>query len=142
MILSVRYRNHFPVVQFQNQAHIWNPHGTGHVCKTIWGTEGTPIFFFFFHRRRRLRFPKWAPQAPQRGRRRRPKMAPTAPLPGGRGKSRRRRVFRAYIYISEYKHEIRILISSLISKIKIYYKYYICEYIGTASFTCQNTCET
>ena len=45
VILFVRYRNHFPVVQFQNQAHIWNPHGTGHVFKTIWGAEGTPILF-------------------------------------------------------------------------------------------------
>ena len=39
VILSVRYRNHFPVVQFQNQAHIWNPHGTGHVFKTIWAPQ-------------------------------------------------------------------------------------------------------
>ena len=31
VILSFRYRNHFPVVQFQNQTYIWNPHGTGHV---------------------------------------------------------------------------------------------------------------
>ena len=45
VILFVRYRNHFPVVQFQNQAHIWNPHGTGHVPKTIWGAVGAPIFF-------------------------------------------------------------------------------------------------
>ena len=42
VILSVRYINHFPVVQFQNQAHIWNPHGTGHVFKTIWGAAGAP----------------------------------------------------------------------------------------------------
>ena len=42
VILSVRYRNHFPVVRFQNQAHIWNPHGTGQVFKTIWGAAGTP----------------------------------------------------------------------------------------------------
>ena len=42
VILSVRYRNHFPVVQFQNQAHIWNPRGTGHVFKTIWGAAGAP----------------------------------------------------------------------------------------------------
>ena len=42
VILSVPYRNHFPVVQFQNQAHIWNPRGTGHVFKTIWGAVGTP----------------------------------------------------------------------------------------------------
>ena len=46
VILSVRYRNHFPVVQFQNQAHIWNPHGMGHVVKTIWGAAGARIFFF------------------------------------------------------------------------------------------------
>ena len=44
--LSVRYRNPFPVVQFQNQAHIWSPHGTGHVFKTIWGAAGGPNFFF------------------------------------------------------------------------------------------------
>ena len=44
VILPVRYRNHFPVVRFQNQAHIWNPHGTGHIFKTIWGAEGTPNF--------------------------------------------------------------------------------------------------
>ena len=42
VILSVRYRNHFPFVQFQNQAHIWNPRGTGHIFKTIWGAPGTP----------------------------------------------------------------------------------------------------
>ena len=65
VILSVRYRNHFPVIQFQNQAHIRNPRGTGHIFKTIWGAPGTPergardarklgrrwhpnLFFFFF----------------------------------------------------------------------------------------------
>ena len=42
VILSVRYRNHFPVVRFQNQAHIWNPHGTGHVFKIIWVAVGAP----------------------------------------------------------------------------------------------------
>ena len=42
VILFVCYRNHFPVVGFQNQAHIWNPHGTGHVFKTIWGAAGVP----------------------------------------------------------------------------------------------------
>ena len=42
VILSVRYRNHFPVVQFPNQAYIWNPHGKGQVFKTIWGAEGAP----------------------------------------------------------------------------------------------------
>ena len=37
MILSVclfvRYRNHFPVVRFQNQAHIRNPHDPAEVFK-------------------------------------------------------------------------------------------------------------
>ena len=33
--LSVRYRNHFPVVQFQNQAHIRNPHDPAEVFKTV-----------------------------------------------------------------------------------------------------------
>ena len=47
VILFVRYRNHFPVVQFQNQVHIRNPHGTGQVFKTIWDAEGTPIVFHF-----------------------------------------------------------------------------------------------
>ena len=59
MILFVRYRNHFPVVQFQNQAHIRNPHGTGQVLKTIWGATGAPNFFFFFGG-----LPKAVPQAP------------------------------------------------------------------------------
>ena len=35
VILSVRYRNHFPVVQFQNQAHIWNPYDPAEVFKTM-----------------------------------------------------------------------------------------------------------
>ena len=47
VILFVRYKNNFPVVQFQNQAHIWNPRGTGHVFKTIWGAAGARNFFFF-----------------------------------------------------------------------------------------------
>ena len=42
VILSIRYRNHFPVVQFHNQTHIWNPYGTGQVIKTIWAAAGTP----------------------------------------------------------------------------------------------------
>ena len=92
VILSVRYRNHFPIVQFQNLAHIWNPHGMGHIFKTIWGApngfkgalfpfkmvlngkgapeapeiwgaDGAPNFFFF-HRCLRQRVPKWAPEAP------------------------------------------------------------------------------
>ena len=33
VILFVPYRNHFPVVQFQNQAHIRNTHGPGQVYK-------------------------------------------------------------------------------------------------------------
>ena len=40
--LFVRYRNHFPVVQFQNQAHIRNPHDPAEVFKTIRGAIGTP----------------------------------------------------------------------------------------------------
>ena len=47
MILSVRYRNHFPVVKFQNQTYIWNPHGTGHESETIWGAMGAPNIFLF-----------------------------------------------------------------------------------------------
>ena len=35
VILFVRYRNHFPVVQFQNQAHIRNPHDPAEVFKTM-----------------------------------------------------------------------------------------------------------
>ena len=92
VILSVRYRNHFPVVRFQNRAHIWNPHGTGHVCKTIWGTEGAPIFFFLLlsftaaegsgcPNGRRWR-PNGGAEGAQRWHRRRH-------APGGRGKSRR-----------------------------------------------------
>ena len=57
------------------------------------------IFPDFFHRRRRQWFSKWAPQAPQRGHRRCPKVTPGRHTPGGRGKSRRRRVFREYISI-------------------------------------------
>ena len=48
MILSVRYRNHFPDVQFKNQAHIRNPHGTGQIFKTIWGAAGAPKFVSLF----------------------------------------------------------------------------------------------
>ena len=51
-----------PSVQFQNQAHIWNPRGTGHILKTICGAAGAPYFFFLFlsptQRGRRGR-PKW-----------------------------------------------------------------------------------
>ena len=60
MCLSVRYRNHFPVVQFQNQAHIRNPHDPAEVFKTM-GSEGArnmgrrrqPNFLFYRRRRRR-----------------------------------------------------------------------------------------
>ena len=45
--LFVRYRNYFPVVQFQNQAHLQNPHGTGQVIKTIRGAAVTPAIFFY-----------------------------------------------------------------------------------------------
>ena len=41
VILFVRYRNHLPVAQFQNQARIRNPHETGQVFKTI-------IFFLYY----------------------------------------------------------------------------------------------
>ena len=41
--LFVRYRNHLPVVQFQNQAQIRNPHGTTEVFKTIWGRRWRPL---------------------------------------------------------------------------------------------------
>ena len=103
------YRNHFPVVQFQNQAHILNLHGTGQVFKTIrgaggprnLGAEGAPKLFSYRRQRRRKlppqvgrpRRPKYgAPMAAQfffsfyvhfhrRRRRRFPKVAPEAPLP-------------------------------------------------------------
>ena len=42
--LFVRYRNHLPVVEFQNQAHIRNPHGIGKVFKPIWAPQA-PNFF-------------------------------------------------------------------------------------------------
>ena len=42
--LFVRYRNHFPVVQFQNQAQIQNPHDPAEVFK-LWGAAGTTHFF-------------------------------------------------------------------------------------------------
>ena len=66
VILFVRYRNLFPVVRFQNQAHIRNPHGTGQVYKTIWGAAGTPIFYCFIAAKGSVsRRPEWgAPGAP------------------------------------------------------------------------------
>ena len=57
VILFIRYRNHFPVVQFQNPAHIRNHHGTGQVFKIIWGAAGTPKKIFFYRRR-----PEWGAQ--------------------------------------------------------------------------------
>ena len=50
VILSVRYRNHFPVAQFQIQAHIWNPHDPAKVFKTMVRPklEAPQIFLFFF----------------------------------------------------------------------------------------------
>ena len=41
-ILTLKIKTFQNVVQFQNQADIWNPHGTGHVLKTIWGAAGAP----------------------------------------------------------------------------------------------------
>ena len=88
VILSVRYRNHFSVVQFQNQAHIWNPQGTGHVFKTIWGAAGARIAFFFRRQRRRK-------LTPRPGRPRRPNLfyflCSTAAEGGGLLNRRRRR---------------------------------------------------
>ena len=49
VILFVRYRNHFPVVQFQYEAHILNPHGPAEVLKILWGAVGAPIFIIFFN---------------------------------------------------------------------------------------------
>ena len=46
MILSVCYRNYFSVVQFQNKAHIRNPHGPVEVFKAIWGAADAPNFYF------------------------------------------------------------------------------------------------
>ena len=55
VILFVRYRNYFPVVQFQNKAHIRNPHDPVEVSKTMgaagarnMGRRGRPNFFFLF----------------------------------------------------------------------------------------------
>ena len=45
--MFVRYRNHFPVVQFQKYAHIRNPRDPTEVFKTIWGSVGAPIFSSF-----------------------------------------------------------------------------------------------
>ena len=56
VILFVGYRNHLTVVQFKNQAHIWNPHGTGQVFKTIWVAACAPKFYIFFYYRRRRRW--------------------------------------------------------------------------------------
>ena len=68
--MFVRYRNHFPVVQFQNQAHIRNSHDPVEVFKTTgaagarkMGRHRRPNFFFFL-------LPP--PKAAQNGRRRCP----------------------------------------------------------------------
>ena len=97
VILFVRYRNHFPVVQFQNQAHIRNPHGTGQVLRPFGAQQAPQLFFPYRHRPER---PKYgASVAPQfffffqNGRQRHRS-------PGGRGKSHRRRVFRQLFYNS------------------------------------------
>ena len=44
VILFVHYRNHFAVVQFQNQAQIRNPHDPAEVFK-LWGAAGATHFF-------------------------------------------------------------------------------------------------
>ena len=59
--LSVRYRNHFPVVQFQNQSYFWNPHDPAEVFITMGRHRhplketpmapeswGAPIFLYSF----------------------------------------------------------------------------------------------
>ena len=87
VILSVRYRNHFPVVQFQNQGHIRNPHGTGQVFKIMgrrrrppkgvpmapetWGAIGTPNFLILLP----------PPKAVQMGAAGTLKASPKAPFP-------------------------------------------------------------
>ena len=60
VILFVCYRNQFSVVQFQNQTHMWNPHGTGQVFLSFTAAEGDG-------------FPN--------GRRRHLKVVPKAPFP-------------------------------------------------------------
>ena len=94
VILFVRYRNHFPVVQFQNQAHSESSwHGSsfynhlGHRRRPKFGVLHVPQVLFYiyrrrrrrklppqlfiitllFYRRRRRRFPKWVPKAPPEG---------------------------------------------------------------------------
>ena len=62
--LFVRYRNLFPIVQFQNQAHIQNPHDPAEICKTMGRRRHPKFSFLSFYRRRRRLFPKWAPMAP------------------------------------------------------------------------------
>ena len=43
--------------QKKNKTHIWNPHETGQVFKTIWGAAGTPFFLI-------AAAPSGAPRAP------------------------------------------------------------------------------
>ena len=62
--LFVRFRNHLPVVQFQNLAHIRNPHGTTEVFKTISGAEGNS-FFLTPSKPADSAAPYGAPEAPQ-----------------------------------------------------------------------------
>ena len=71
MILSVRYKNHFPVVQFQNKAHIRNPHDPADVFE-IMGAAGAPQkgrrrdpkFIFIATLTAAEGGAKWAPLAP------------------------------------------------------------------------------
>ena len=56
MILFVRYRNHFSVLQFQNLADIRNPYDPAEVLRPSGVAAGAPIFciiFFYGHR------PEW-----------------------------------------------------------------------------------
>ena len=93
---------HFHVIQFQNQAHIRNPHGPGKFSKTICFKPQAPQIFFIgadggVSRRRRLHFfffislllPLPKAVVSQMG-------AKGGAGPGGQEKSRRRLVFREY----------------------------------------------
>ena len=99
MILFVRYRNHFPVVQFQNQAHIWNPYDPAVDFKTM-GAVGAPLSVVRFQNQAHIWNPHgtghvfktiWGAKGAQRWRLGRH-------APGGRGKSRRRREFASLSY--------------------------------------------
>ena len=44
--LFVRCRNHLPVVQFQNETHIRNPHGPAEVLRSFGALKVPQIFIF------------------------------------------------------------------------------------------------